>query len=202
MGLAEIRATGASIDLKADGGLGVRGASPGIIEAIKQNRAAIIATLKRERLDGIDYHDSRVYWSLKVLYDNWFYMPESDERSNALRLCARWDNALTDNFALGVQMVVDEQPMLELIAASVPLEGSALVAEIKLMSAATHVDLAGATAKTAPRASHAALDGPAPIPATKHARQSLDEPAQLGLLDATSPELQLEPRRATYAGLG
>lgn len=76
MTLAEMRHRGAIIELK-DGGINVRRTTDAITAALTQNKAAIIATLKRERLDGIDYHDSKVYWSLNVLYDNWHRLPNS-----------------------------------------------------------------------------------------------------------------------------
>ncbi|MEB4998956.1 hypothetical protein RXP20_28815, partial [Pseudomonas aeruginosa] len=125
MTLAEMRHRGAIIELK-DGGINVRRTTDAITAALTQNKAAIIATLKRERLDGIDYHDSKVYWSLNVLYDNWHRLPNSEERDNALLLLRRWDNVLTDNFRDGARMVAEEQPMLELIAESVPLAGVTL----------------------------------------------------------------------------
>lgn len=196
MTLAEIRASGTSIELKPDGGMGVRGASPTVIEAIKQNKAAIIATLKRERLDGIDYHDSKVYWSLNVLYNNWYSLPESEERSSALRLCSKWDNALTDNFKAGAQMIIEEQPMLELLAESAPLEGHALRRTLSAMVGDMSQPVTPRTVSTS------ALDGPAHV--------AVAEPKQFGLLDEPAPAhttqesrpVPQEPRRATYAGLG
>lgn len=191
MTLAQLRHQGVTINLKQDGGLGVVGAAPPVIEAIKQNKASIIETLKRERLDGIDYHDSKLYWSLNVLYDSWYSLPESEERLGALRLCSKWDSALTDNFALGCQMVIEEQPMLELLAESAPLEGVTLHRTLSAMVGEMPQKQTQTQTKTVDRS---ALDEPTRKPTS-------DTPAQSDLFGATITEAP-KPTLTGRAALG
>jgi hypothetical protein len=96
-------------------------------------------------------------------------------------------------------MIIDEQPMLELLAESAPIEGHALYGLLKQMAADVSQPVTPRTVSVS------ALDGPT-------VTQDTTEPKQLGLLDAIEPvpshiskvpaHIATTERRATYAGLG
>jgi len=132
--LAIIRASGVWPTLQGDGLALPPATPPGILDQLREHKPQIIATLSAEIMDGINYSDSPLYVLLSRHFDDWYMQCDSDERTQALSLLSKWDEALWLDLTTGAKLVTDEWPIMARLMENRPLSGKALVAAAQCMA--------------------------------------------------------------------
>lgn len=141
--ISTLRAAGLRFSLRQDGKVGVTGftaANESIKAQLPSVNAELVAVLQYEAKHGIPVENMGLYCWLSSCYDRWYWTAECPERTAALALLMKWNNALTDNFEAGRSLILFEHSKLAPLAANRALEGHALHAAVSGLANAPVVD--------------------------------------------------------------
>lgn len=158
--IADLRASGLRFSLRPDGTVGASGFSPQnerLKPSLSIHKPEILRALKYEERFGVPFEHSSIYCHLSRLFDCWLSSTDCEERTRALGLLSRWNNALTDDLKSGCALVVREQPLLEVLSHNRVLEGAELRAVVSSIVKAPTVDL-GALGAPSPGPAVATVD--------------------------------------------